>query len=819
MLNFLKKNIGPMIAFFTTCFLTLFIFYEVGILNGTILISDLNAEYQPLLMQVRRILTGEYGLFNFNTGMGDDFIGTFYYYMSSPLNILSVFIKNINLLVIILVTLKLSLASLFSYLFFRYQFKEEKRKIFIIFSILYALSSFSISYYLHIMWLDIYMLFPLLLLGIDKIIKEKKHLLYIISLILIIFCNYYFAYMVCIFSFIYYNYKLLINKITIKDLLFKNIHFIIINILTILGASIALIPVAAEIKTYSRQNSMLFGGESLTFNLNIINFIKNHILGNVGNIDLLNENNFYLHTSIIIIPLLYFYFINKEISKREKVLSSIILVLLILSISCNYINYIWHGFVPPSFFNGRYTFMFILFILLITCKSLYYFKDFNLYHFVITSSLIILPIIILLKFNKNFSLNATDIITLGLFGIYIICLKLIPFNKYITAIVLAAILYEVNLQSYIYLKRYNFNAESKNDSQETAVKYIKENEEDLFYRIEDNVTNSDNYSILYNYYSIDYFMSTVKKDLINFFINLDVGNHSYTKNTISYDGKFHLISSLLNVKYYIDIDGKENEIYDKLYTTDDNYIIYKNQYNLSLGYMTNKNILNNKLDKNGLYNINSIYKDMTNIDILDEIELEKITDHNYKFKNTNKNNFFILVKLKNWYSYSDLQVYVNEDLLDNSNNTFNYYIINNYDEDVNIDISASSGTIEDIEGVYAYYLNNDNFKRSIQKLKENELKITNVSRDKIKGIVTVSENDILFTSIPYNKNLYVYVDGNKQDKLKILNTFIGVKLDKGAHEIEIRYIPKTLYLSLIPSILSLTILSMYLKIYKKKLNN
>lgn len=818
MLKFVKRNIGPILTFFLTIILTLFIFYEVGILDGTILISDLNAEYQPLLLQVRRILTGEMGIYNFNTGMGDSFIGTFYYYMSSPLNILTLFIKDINTLVIVLVTLKIALSSLFSYFFFKYQFKEEKKKYLIIFSLLYALSSFSLSYYLHIMWLDIYLLLPLLLLGIDKIIKEKKHLLYIVSLIMMIFCNYYFAYMVCIFSFIYFNYKLLINEKKLKNVVKQNIHFIIVSILACIGASIVLVPIASEISTYSRQNSMLFGGEILEFNFNLINIIKNYILGNVGNIELLNENNFYLYTSIIVIPLLYFYFISKNINKREKLLSAILLLLLILSISCNYLNYAWHGFVPPSFFNGRYTFMFILFILLLAIKGLYYLEDYKIYHYIIIFSIIFIPIIILIKFNSNFSLNAYDIMKLIILAIYLFLLKLIPNNRYSSALLLACVLYEVNINGYLYLNRYNFNSSTGDNTYRNAVDYIKNYEqEDTFYRIEDNNSNSDNYSILYNYYSIDYFMSTVKKDLVNFFINLDVGNHGYTKNTISYDGTFHLISSLLNIKYYIETKGLDNNIYKALYTN--NYTVYKNPYSLNIGYMVNEKITNTKMSGNGLNNLKRIYSDMNNIDILTEIELNKIDDYNYSFNNTSSNNFYILVKLKNWYSYDDLKVYVNNTELNNNNNTYYYHIDNNYDlnNDISISISCYEGTMNDIEGIYVYYYDMDKFDETIKQLKEHELVVSNVKNNEIDGVITVESNNILFTSIPYNENIDVYVDGKKQKKLKLLNTFIGVKLDEGTHEIKIKYAPKILYISVIPSILSLTILSFYLRIYKKKI--
>ena len=664
------------------------------------------------------------------------------------------------------------------------------------------------------MWLDVYMLFPLLLLGIDKIIKEKKHLLYIISLILIIFCNYYFAYMICIFSFIYFNYKLLINKISLKQLLKNNVHFIIISVLACIGASIVLLPIASEIQTYSRQNSQLFGGDNLEFSFNLYSIVKYYILGNLNEIDLLNENHFYIYSSILVFPLLYFYFINKEINLREKILSGIIILILILSMSCNYLNYIWHGFVPASFFNGRYTFMFILFILMICIKSIYSFKEYKIYHYfiitIIFSLLIILP--------KNISLNAFDFSKVIMFLIYIIILFLINKSKYVISLLLVLLVLEINVNGYNYLSRYNFNSSTGNNMYKNCIEYIKKEDESLFYRIEDNNTDTDNYSILYNYYSIDYFMSTIKKDLISFFINLDVGNHAYTKNTISYDGSYYLISSLLNVKYYIETDYNQYDFYDKIYDYKD-YTVYKNNNSLNLGYMVNENILNTKLNNNGIENINNIYKNMTNNNILEKIELNNLDDYMYYFNNKNNKDFYILIKLNNWYSYSDLDLYLNEEKIDNKSNTFYYYIKNKYDKDeeINIRISANESTLEDIEGVYVYYINNKEFENSINQLKKNQLEITKIKNNKIEGNINVDDNNILFTSIPYSNDLDIYVDGKKVKKVKLLDTFIGAKLEKGNHKIVIKYKPKILYLSFIPSILGLAFIYIFLKLYKKKL--
>ena len=66
------------------------------------------------------------------------------------------------------------------------------------------------------------------------------------------------------------------------------------------------------------------------------------------------------------------------------------------------------------------------------------------------------------------------------------------------------------------------------------------------YRIEDNSSSElINSSILYSYYGVDYFMSPIKKDFVNFFRDLGVKNYDTSNNSLNYDGSYHLISSLL----------------------------------------------------------------------------------------------------------------------------------------------------------------------------------------------------------------------------------------------------------------------------------
>ena len=84
------------------------------------------------------------------------------------------------------------------------------------------------------------------------------------------------------------------------------------------------------------------------------------------------------------------------------------LFILILSISLNYVNYMWHGFVLPCCFNGRFTFMFILFMILIAYKSINNLKGIN------TKKLIIVYLIIYLQ---SYTIPSTMPNTLILFFI------------------------------------------------------------------------------------------------------------------------------------------------------------------------------------------------------------------------------------------------------------------------------------------------------------------------------------------------------------------------------------------------------------------
>ena len=72
------------------------------------------------------------------------------------------------------------------------------------FGVIYCMCGWFIAYYWDLMWIDAMVLFPIVILGIERIIDSRKPVTFIIALSLTLITNYYMGYMVCLFSVIYF---------------------------------------------------------------------------------------------------------------------------------------------------------------------------------------------------------------------------------------------------------------------------------------------------------------------------------------------------------------------------------------------------------------------------------------------------------------------------------------------------------------------------------------------------------------------------------------------------------------------------------------
>ncbi len=190
--------------------LVIYMFHQNTLVFGdlTVLRMDLYHQYGPLYAEVYdRLTEGGSLVYSWTSGLGASFLGNFFNYCSSPFALVMLICghKNMPEAIAIMIMLKEMLAAAtFTY----YINKSNKcaKKEAIIFGLLYAFCGYFVAFSWNIMWFDSFAVFPLVMLGIERIIQHNKPLTYIVAMTYTMITNYYMAYMICIFSVMYFLY-------------------------------------------------------------------------------------------------------------------------------------------------------------------------------------------------------------------------------------------------------------------------------------------------------------------------------------------------------------------------------------------------------------------------------------------------------------------------------------------------------------------------------------------------------------------------------------------------------------------------------------
>lgn len=172
--------------------------------DKTVYTWDLQAQYSSFMVLLHNLLTGKEHIgYSLTGGLGGSLYGLAAYYLGSPFNIIMIFFdeRTMPAGILLLILLKTAGMGLFMFL---YLYQKKRSPLAILFSTAYAFSAYAIVYQSNIMWLDALVFLPLVIWGLEKLIKEGKCLLCIISLGLTIISNYFTAYMVCLFVVFYF---------------------------------------------------------------------------------------------------------------------------------------------------------------------------------------------------------------------------------------------------------------------------------------------------------------------------------------------------------------------------------------------------------------------------------------------------------------------------------------------------------------------------------------------------------------------------------------------------------------------------------------
>ena len=337
----------------------------------TVLTVDLHHQYAPLLSELRHmILEGGDFTYNFNVGMGAAFIPTFAYYLASPLNLLLLLFSESALPdgIFVITLIKGALASAAFTAMAQYLYKNRTVAM-VAAGLLYALSGYMLAYSWNIMWLDVLVLLPLVVMAMEHMLQTGRVVPYACLLGLALFCNYYIGFMLCVFLVLYMAVWLFRRRRGIKDMGMGCLRFAAGSLWGAGMAACILIPTALALGRTSAA-----GGEMVEFDTNftVIDLLGRLFYGAEPTIRSGNLPNIYCGVPAVLLAPVYL--TNKEIPLRRRLCYAALLAVMVVSCTLSQIDLLWHGLHAPNDLPYRFSFLLSFVLLMMAAAALAHFK-------------------------------------------------------------------------------------------------------------------------------------------------------------------------------------------------------------------------------------------------------------------------------------------------------------------------------------------------------------------------------------------------------------------------------------------------------------
>lgn len=574
MQTFIQKQWPLLLAFFVP-FLTMsliYIFqgvYPFG--NDSLLTVDLGQQYVDFYAYYRQTFF-EYPttfFYSFSKAIGGDMVGLWAYYLTSPFNLLFLLFPHtqIVLAVTCLTLFKISLAGLS----FGYLLKKAFNGtgfILAAFSISYALMGYTIVNQLNIMWLDALIFLPLIVLGLERLVDKKSGLGYSIFLGIMLFSNYYMAYMICLFLICYFIFRLIgvsypkgtLWRIKARKTLSTIGLFIWHSLLGAGLAGILLLPTFHSLMESKASYTEFELDWKLAYPF--LEMLSKLFIG-AFNFDQMPSGypNLFIGSLALVSFLCYFF--NRFFSKRERLTALAIMILFVVSMNLEAFNKIWHAMQYPIWYPYRFSFVVCFFMLVNGFRSFMHYEGMRPVSTFV--SMLVTALVSVYVYQGDFDfIYIEQIILTVLFTCIVIFLLIIKPQKYTWLPVAFFILttVEMGLNAQIDLSRLSYVDQDSFTVYQTglddSIDAIQE-ADDNFYRIEKTFLRTKNDSFQANYPSITHFSSTFERTIPALFgsLGFPVGD-----GFLAYSNGTLLTDALFDIQYYM----SEKE---PLYFTDD----------------------------------------------------------------------------------------------------------------------------------------------------------------------------------------------------------------------------------------------------------
>ncbi len=598
--------------------------------DHAMLYSDEFHQYYPFFVAFRRaLLRGDSLLYSWDVGMGVDYLGMIAYYLGSPLNLLSVLVPESQVLnfFCMLMPVKLGLAGLFFSLMLSRLFERDDFSV-ALFGSFYALCAWALGYQWNVMWLDTFALLPLVMLGMVRLLQDRKFVLYTVALFASVFSNYYIGLFTCFFVFLtFFCYEICRPrgwKRFFADLLLMGVFSALA-----LGMS-AILTVSALGALQTTQSSVnkfptsfrlnIASSHTLLGLLDAMKQVAGHMGGGLEPSFKEGMPNLYCGVGSIMLGILFL--LSGEVKLRDKLCSLGLLLFFNASFIIRQLDYIWHGFHFPNMIPYRFSFLYSFVLLVMAYRAWLVRRKFDWLQ-ILTAGLLTAAILCCCRdaletekmvfWGRSVSVHLYIIYNAVFFGLYFVILllgsrktklrgddpeEILRVRRCIRrrrARCRRAVFTVIALELAATLTAFGYYFPGTNvvdypkGTEEAAsmIRYMHEREKDTpFFRAETTHAQTLNDGALNGYSGISTFTSSANVHITEFMRALGYGAKN-TYNRYCFEESSPVANLFLDLKYMIERDGRDrnSSAFEEVHHFG-SVMLYRNTAYLPLGFLT-----------------------------------------------------------------------------------------------------------------------------------------------------------------------------------------------------------------------------------------
>lgn len=799
------------------------------------LLGDGFHQYVIFDIALRNILHGNGSLFyTFTSGLGLNFYALSSYYLGSFLSPLVYFFNLSNMpdAVYLTTLLKFGLIGLSTYFSLNKLFQSIPKPLKLALSTSYALMSFTVSQLEIKTWLDVFILIPLIITGLQLLITEKKFLLYFTSLSILFIQNYYFGYMTALFLIFWYLCQISWDFKTRKS---SFLDFIITSVLAGMASLIMTLPTLFDLQTHGEKLTEVTKFQ--TENSWYLDLFAKQFIGSF-------DTTKYGAIPMIFVGLLPFiltilFFTLKSIKFHVKLIYAIFFTFLIASFYIEALDLFWQGMHTPNMFLHRYAWIFSTLLIYTAAEVLNRLREIKIWNFLVSLFLVVTGFLatIYLKSHYSFLTDLNILLTFEFLVVYSLLLlavikKFISINLFAILISLF-IMVEMSLNASSQMdgiaKEWGFASRSAYSRDIPAMDSFSTYIGNSFTRTEKLQTQTGNDSMKFNYNGISQFSSVRNRSASSTLDKLGFKS-SGTNLNLRYANNSILADSLFGIQYNISDNPIDKYGFKDIYQKD-NITLYENQYSLPIAFASQSVYNDVKYNEHTLDNQASFLNQLANVnfDYFSPIPYDKTENTNDLISVTSSSNedsaiqyqievpenSQVYLSFTNLHFSNDKQKKV--DILVNgekktftTDNVFSFFNLGYTKEKktFNINVSFPGNSQVSFESPTFYRLDTQTLTEAIQKIKEQPVTVS-TSKNKVFATYDVQQDTSIFFTIPYDKGWSAYQDDKKIEIKQAQTGFMKVDIPKGKGTITLSFIPHGFITGAICSFTSLLLFGIY----------